>query len=385
MSFGSAGCSSAVFAFAVCSLAILSPSVSSQPDSKGPDTRPDVRREVLRAETPVTYQSGDFFAVPIPLTNPTLGGGLVVGGGYFHPQTAAQAAKQPASLTGAAALATDNGTRVAGVFHQGYWLDDRWRFTAAAGLADVRLSLITPEAQEELGDSLDWQLKGAFLFAGLSRRVAQDWYAGLSVRSISVDQTIGLGSELDDGEFNLSNAPSSSGVGLSVEFDSRDLPTNPSRGRRLKGEFLHNPTALGSQHTYSSANVALNTYHPLGDGGLVVASDVKACQQWGRVPLWDACRLPLRGFAAFDYLGARSVAGQLEGRWPLRDRFGLVAFAGAGVVKNSFGRSGASQTVSSYGVGLRFDVLPAKRVNLRLDFAWSDDDQAIYLSVGEAF
>ena len=40
---------------------------------------------------------------------------------------------------------------------------------------------------------------------------------------------------------------------------------------------------------------------------------------------------------------------------------------------------------ASYGVGVRFSVLPAKRVNVRLDLARSKDDDAIHLSVGEAF
>ena len=43
------------------------------------------------------------------------------------------------------------------------------------------------------------------------------------------------------------------------------------------------------------------------------------------------------------------------------------------------------KTVPSYGVGVRFMVLKAKRINMRLDFAWSDDSDAIHFSVGEAF
>mgnify|MGYP000653398253 CR=1 FL=1 len=43
------------------------------------------------------------------------------------------------------------------------------------------------------------------------------------------------------------------------------------------------------------------------------------------------------------------------------------------------------ELVPSLGVGLRFMVLPAKRINLRLDYARSDGGEAIYFSVGEAF
>ncbi len=39
----------------------------------------------------------------------------------------------------------------------------------------------------------------------------------------------------------------------------------------------------------------------------------------------------------------------------------------------------------SLGLGLRFMVLPAKRINIRVDFAWSTGSNAVHLSVGDAF
>ncbi len=41
--------------------------------------------------------------------------------------------------------------------------------------------------------------------------------------------------------------------------------------------------------------------------------------------------------------------------------------------------------VSSYSVGKRFMVLESQRINVRIDYARSDDNSAYYLSVGEAF
>lgn len=118
---------------------------------------------------------------------------------------------------------------------------------------------------------------------------------------------------------------------------------------------------------------------------VVFAWEVRGCQRKGTVPLWDACTIALRGFPLTNYLGKSSYYGQAEARWRLSRRWGLVAFAGAGEIGTSFTGLRDRVTIPSYGAGVRFSALPAKRVNVRLDFAWSRDDDAIHLSVGEAF
>jgi len=65
--------------------------------------------------------------------------------------------------------------------------------------------------------------------------------------------------------------------------------------------------------------------------------------------------------------------------------WGLVGFAGAGHITNSFSEQGDNESVPSYGAGVRFMVLQSKRINLRVDYACSDDSDALYLGVGEAF
>ena len=63
----------------------------------------------------------------------------------------------------------------------------------------------------------------------------------------------------------------------------------------------------------------------------------------------------------------------------------LVGFAGSGFVGDSFSGVSENESIPSYGAGLRFSVLPAKRISLRVDFARSLDSDAVHVSVGEAF
>jgi hemolysin activation/secretion protein len=62
-----------------------------------------------------------------------------------------------------------------------------------------------------------------------------------------------------------------------------------------------------------------------------------------------------------------------------------VAFAGAGAYENSFNEFRENEVIQSYGVGLRFMVMPSQRINVRLDYGRSKDDDAIYLGVMESF
>ena len=63
-----------------------------------------------------------------------------------------------------------------------------------------------------------------------------------------------------------------------------------------------------------------------------------------------------------------------------------MGFAGAGRIYGSFLGVGEGDTIPSYGLGIRFKVLESQRINVRVDYARSQNgDDAWYLSVAEAF
>ena len=75
------------------------------------DTRPGIAPDIREDETRLKMQRGDFVVVPIPISNPTLNEGLVVGAAYFYPQSEEERKLQPASVTAAAGLYTSNDSR----------------------------------------------------------------------------------------------------------------------------------------------------------------------------------------------------------------------------------------------------------------------------------
>jgi len=345
------------------------------------DNRPGIAPDIRDDETGLKLQRGDFVVVPIPISNPTLDEGLVVGAAYFYPQSEEQKKLQPASVTAAAGMYTSNDSRAFALVQQNYWRNNQWRFTGVVGGADLRLSLLTPE-QSSGGQSVDWRINGAFLFAKLARRLKGNWYGGILTRLVDANQSIETATSTSD--FDTGSDVRSMGLGAYVEYDSRDNPFNSSSGRYFKLDALFNDEAIGSNSTYQSFGTAFRSYHGLTDS-LVLAWEVQGCQRGGSAPLWDACTVKLRGFSATEYLGKASASGQVEARWQLSKRWGMVGFAGAGYVGGSFNGIREREAIPSYGVGIRFMVLAAKRINLRLDYARSTDSDAIHVSVGEAF
>ena len=343
----------------------------------GSDLTPDLRND----DTRLKLQKGDFVVVPIPISNPTLDTGLVVGGAYFYSQTEEQKGVQPASVTAAGGMYTSNDSFAFGIGQQNYWDDDTWRFNGAIGHADLNLTLIAPDGSST-GLNTNWLIRGDFLQASISRRVIGKWYLGVLGRYVDVNQSIESG--LPATRSDTSPEITSVGLGVNVEYDRRDMPLNTYEGNYFEASALFNDQSFGSDKTYQSYAIAYRSYHELSRP-IVLAWEVEGCGKGGTVPLWDAFIIGLRGFPATDYLGQWSASAQFEARWRMNRRWGLVGFAGGGYVSSSFSDVNEREIIPSYGIGLRFMVLAAKRINIRVDFARSTDSDAVHLSVGESF
>lgn len=335
--------------------------------------------DIREADSRLMLKKGDIVVVPIPISDPTLGTGLVLGGAYFYSQTEKQKAAQPASLTGAVGIYTHNDSYAYGVFQQNYWGGDTWRFNGGAGHLDFKLRLLDPENND---DKIDWSLRGNFLQVALSRRIHSDWYLGVMSRYVKISQ--GFDIDIDEIDFDVMAGLTSAGIGATLEFDSRDVPTNAFKGRRFEISALLNGEITGGDNRYQSYDARYRSYHQLADP-LILAWEIRGCKRTAEVPLWDACRVNLRGFAATDYLSKSSLSGQVEARWQFWKKLGMVGFAGYGFSETNYSDAGGNERIPSYGVGLRYMVLGSKRINMRLDYARSIDSDAWYLAISEAF
>lgn len=210
------------------------------------------------------------------------------------------------------------------------------------------------------------------------------WYIGLSGHYIDFTQNLTLGGGTSNTGFVIDDESQSAGLGLLFERDSRDIPTNAYTGSLLDIKLVENQLTAINTSNYQSYAIRYRAYHHLA-APLVLAYDLNACDRSGNFPLWDTCRLTLRGFSATRYLSKDSASAQIEARWKFYKKWGAVGFVGAGYVGNTFGGTFDNETVPSYGVGLRWMVSEDKRINLRLDYARSTDTDAWYFSAAEYF
>jgi len=362
-------------------LALTIPSNASA--SAMPDAPVEQAPDVSDGTEPVMLRKRQFVIVPIPVSDPALGTGLVVGGAYYYKQTPEQAKAQPPSVTAAAGAYTTTDSYAYGVSHQSYLAGDKWRVSGLAGYADLKLDLLSPD-ENALGAQIDWAIEGTFIEAKLSRRLAGDWYIGGQLRYFDSDQQFRGSINGSDLSLAFDTKIKTIGAGLMFEFDTRDVLANPYSGSRFEVDSLFNDASEGVDSNYQTYQARYRSYSEVAKK-LVLAWEIRGCYQSGTVPLWDSCKVQLRGFPITEYMSRTSASAQAEGRWRPWKRIGFVAFLGGGLSERNYTDLREDNLIPSYGVGIRGLVLESQRINMRLDYARSDGQDAFYLGVTEAF
>ena len=352
-------------------------------EAQAPDSPNDAIRDLSEEAVPGKFQRDNLMLVPIPMSSPTFGTGLILGGAYFYPQTEAEKATQPASFTAGALGYTTNDSWVVGAMQKNYWAEDKWRFVAVGGYADFKLELFVPESEDSEVSALDWHVDGGFFQTSLHRRISGNWYGGAMIRYLDMTQDLDLRDieqPIDyDGEIRTW------GIGLDFKYDSRDVPAYPFSGHLFEAKAITSDMSPSDRGNYQNYNLRFRTYHKFTDR-LVLAGDASYCTRSGEFPLWDSCWLTLRGFPITRYMAETAYQAQAEARWTFSKRWGAVLFGGIGDVKDPVTAEPKDSFVPSYGAGIRFMVMQSQRINVRVDYARSSDgEDAWYLSVAEAF
>ena len=180
-----------------------------------------------------------------------------------------------------------------------------------------------------------------------------------------------------------------SGLGLVAAYDTRDIVVNPYKGSYLEVSTTFNTSMFGSEYNYSEYNLDARRYYTLNKKRHVLALQGIARFTSGEVPFLELPELGgdriMRGYYEGRYRHNQYVAAQAEYRAHLFWRIGGVAFAGLGEVAPSVDAFTLEGIKPSYGLGLRFLVNEAERVNIRLDYGWGKETSGFYLEITEAF
>jgi outer membrane protein assembly factor BamA len=193
---------------------------------------------------------------------------------------------------------------------------------------------------------------------------------------------------LDDPSILSSTDKATLGAGLLFQWDARNRKYSPTSGFYYQGFSLLFDDEFGSLVTFNNFHADLRNYFTLS-GKHILATQVFLYGARGAPPVWRLAemggRAHSRGYRRGRYRDNILLAFQGEYRFPLWNRFEMVAFGGASAVTPSFGSMKSDFFKPNYGTGLRFRLKSEDGIRARFDVAGGGEDIRFYLSLDEAF
>jgi len=334
-----------------------------------------------------------FLPVPIIITEPALGYGGGVALMFFHRPEGSAATRTTAdgktrfiapNIYGVMGMKTENGSHAYGGGALLHFDEDRWRYKGGVAQASLNLDFYTPGRLFPV-QKIGYSVEGLVSFQQVFRRLGEnDLFVGLSW--IYMDMDIGFNVASDRDFFDDKQLKEkTSGLGLTLDYDTRDNPFTPSSGWTgvIEGNFYRE--AFGGDVDFNSYRAHAFAYLPLFDKRLVVAgrADLRAVS--GDVPFYRLPYVDMRGIAAGRYQDERAAVLETELRWNFTPRWAVIGFVGAGRAWGRYNDFGDTTTAVAKGTGFRY--LLARKLGLwsGIDYAWGPDDHTFYIQVGNAW
>lgn len=193
-----------------------------------------------------------------------------------------------------------------------------------------------------------------------------------------------------------------SGLSANLLFDSRDNVANPYKGQYAFASWRLSPEFLGTTAKNSQLWLEYRTYINLNKNKprhLLALWGWGWFQTGGKIPYmflpatgWDMFSRSARPYTLGRFRGEDVIYTEAEWRFPLpiqkeKDRWGGVIFVNASTASNRAEKVGVyDYTKLGYGLGLRYMLNTAKRVNVSLDYGWgAHGAQGVFLNLQEMF
>ena len=345
----------------------------------------DTFLEELGSSEDIDVSKGvDWAVLPGPFANPEQGFGIGIAAvGLYSPLENKDSA--PLSTINITGYGSTSGSYGVGVNNRTYFENDDLRLLVEAKASH------TPEYYWGVGkqaaevDSNKTLVEAQIL--GFTPKVAYQFLQNTyfligmdmeSHRKLSSDTNLLLQDQLKDTFLSAAT--------ISVEYDSRDFELNAHKGLLFSVNWNAYRTDFGSDYDFDEVTVNYRQYYKM-TSDTVLAWEVYAQDIQGDI-LWFALSAlgsdkRMRGYYSGQYRDNSQLSSQLEIRHQFNQRHGMVAWAGGGNVAENYQELLDSKWLPTYGIGYRFAFKP--RVNVRLDYGFGKDSQAVYFQINEAF
>jgi outer membrane protein assembly factor BamA len=183
------------------------------------------------------------------------------------------------------------------------------------------------------------------------------------------------------------NAFNVSGIGFSMSYDTRDHVIYCCHGSYFEFNWNVYDNFTGSDYSYMEYYLDLRHYLQVTRNG-IFAFQGTFTRVAGNTPFQVYPVLGddrLRGFSA-RYRDKNMVTLQAEYRMGLWEDLGVAFFAGMGDVADHFSNFNPSQFKFGAGFGIRYMILSANKMNLRIDIGFgTHGNSSMTFLPGEAF
>ena len=215
------------------------------------------------------------------------------------------------------------------------------------------------------------------------QRAAKGLYVGVGADFIDFYK------KFESAKFNIM----ATGISLLVEYDTRDVISNPHSGVYVALQAKVRPKELGNlSKTLWGGRLSANYYQKLWKGGLL-ALDLQAEINSEGTPWLLNAKIggssAMRGYYAGRFNDLCAVTLQAELRQKIYKGLGAAVWGGVGNVFPTLESFDWRETLPTYGVGLRYEI--RRNINVRFDYGFGRRDfdgkliHGAVFSLNEAF
>ncbi|MCX2743888.1 BamA/TamA family outer membrane protein [Mangrovivirga sp. M17] len=284
----------------------------------------------------------------------------------------------PISSVGVTGFWSTNKSWIVLPYAQLFFAENKFRIKAAAGLVDFNFQYYE-DTFFPGGVFIDFNTASDFAYFNFGIRLRENLYLGpqliFSKRETLFDLPVEVKNETR--AFN--------GIGGVLEWDDRSNVYNSHFGLYAKLSTFSYRDWLGSDVKFNNIQLEINKYFPV-DSVRTIATRLYSYFAVGDDIPFEAQRTigrtDIRGYTQGEFRGEQNISIQVEYRLTFYNKWGMVAFAGLAL---SHDPEGWSQLLPGGGAGIRYMMIPDKRINAGIDVAGGIRDWGIYFRLTEAF
>lgn len=344
---------------------------------------------------------GKFMMTPFgaPAYTPELGGLIAVGGLATFKTNPTDSLIQRSSLPFSIGYST-TGAVVANAILSSFWFKDKLRVYGDFWLKDMPDHYWGVGYQSNLNtvksDSTTyyhrkwWWINPRILF-----QVRKHYFVGLNIDyNYTQGSNPSQGVTEDETYQKYQDKPLNSGLGIILQYDSRDIPVDAWKGVLLdfRGSFYSE--SFGGDNNYQVFQLDYRQYQQVFRKGTTLAWQLKARVSNGDVPYGEMSQLgspfDLRGYTWGRFRDESMFFFLAEYRHvfiknPVElSKHAVITWIGSGTVFNiNTLEDNDNHWLPNFGIGYRIEVQP--RMTLRLDFGIGRESSGFYFNFNQAF